>query len=116
MASKNGRTISRGTRKGAELREKRIATLDKDLTMVRTGPVVKIAGRARRADQAGAMLRKTAKALDKPGIRKDSIFTNESDDIFAYSADPLDATQVVRMSRDGTRRTGRLIGGKFKVS
>ena len=62
------------------------------------------------------MLRKTGKALNKPGISKHSIFTNNSDDIFAYSADPLDATKLVRTSRDGTRRRGRVVGGKFKVT
>jgi hypothetical protein len=93
------------------LRGKRIATLDDGLTMVRTGP--SIAG-ARRADQAGAMLRKTGKALSKPGISKHSIFTNGSRDIFAYSVDPQDASQVVRMSRDGTRRKGKVVSGKFR--
>jgi hypothetical protein len=98
------------------LRGKRIATLDESLTMVRTGPSITRAARPRRADQAGAMLRKTAKALSKPGISKHSIFTNESGDIFAYSVDPSDATKLVRMSRDGTRRRGKVIGGKFRVT
>ena len=84
--------------------------------MVRTGPSVTGAVRPRRADQAGAMLRKTGRALNKPGISKQSIFTNKSADIFAYSADPLDATKLVRTSRDGTRRKGRVVGGKFRVT
>jgi hypothetical protein len=96
------------------LRGKRIATLDESLAMVRTGPSVAAAVRPRRADQAGAMLRKTAKALSKPGISKHSIFTNESGDIFAYSVDPQDASQLVRMSRDGTRRKGKVVSGKFR--
>jgi hypothetical protein len=98
------------------LRGKRIATLDESLTMVRTGPSIVGAVRPRRADQAGAMLRKTAKALNKPGISKHSIFTNESGDIFAYSVDPQDASQLVRMSRDGKRRKGKVVSGKFKPS
>jgi hypothetical protein len=98
------------------LRGKRIASLDKGLTLVRTGPAIEGALRPRLADAATAMLRKTAKALNKPGISKHSIFTNKSGDIYAYSADPQDATQLVRMSRDGTRRKGRVVGGKFKVS
>ena len=95
------------------LRGKRIATLDEGLTMVRTGPSIADA-RPRRADQAGAMLRKTGKALSKPGISKHSIFTNGSRDIFAYSVDPQDASQLVRMSRDGTRRKGKVVSGKFR--
>jgi hypothetical protein len=118
MASKNGKTSPRSARKGSEirLRGKRIATLDEGLTMVRTGPSITGAVRPRRADQAGAMLRKTGRALNKPGISKHSIFTNKSADIFAYSADPLDATKLVRTSRDGTRRKGRVVGGKFKAT
>jgi hypothetical protein len=118
MASRNGKTSPRSTRKNGEirLRGKRIATLDKDLTMIRTGPAIKGAVRPRRADQAAAMLRKTGKALNKPGISKHSIFTNKSADIFAYSADPLDATKLVRTSRDGTRRKGKVVGGKFKLA
>lgn len=83
--------------------------------MVRTGPSVAGSIRPRRADKAAAMLRKTGRALNKPGISKHSIFTNDSGDIFAYSADPLDATQLVRVSRDGTRRKGRVVRGKFKL-
>ena len=84
--------------------------------MVRTGPSMTGTVRPRRGDQAAAMLRKTGRALNKPGISKHSIFTSESADIFAYSADPLDATQLVRTSRDGTRRKGRVVGGKFKAT
>jgi|SRR5277367_1115802 len=116
MARRNGKT-SRGRPKTAgeiRLRGKRIATLDDSLAMVRTGPSIAGAVRPRRADQAGAMLRKTAKALNKPGISKHSIFTKGSRDIFAYSVDPQDASQLVRMSRDGTRRKGKVVSGKFR--
>jgi hypothetical protein len=118
MATRSGKTSPRNARKGSDirLRGKRIATLDEGLTMVRTGPSIAGDVRPRRADQAGAMLRKTGRALNKPGISKHSIFTNKSADIFAYSADPLDATKLVRTSRDGTRRKGRVVGGKFKVT
>jgi len=98
------------------LRGKRIATLDESLAMVRTGPSIAGDVRPRRADQAGALLRKTGKALSKPGISKHSIFTTDSGDIFAYSVDPQDASQLVRMSRDGTRRKGRVVSGKFRPS
>jgi hypothetical protein len=118
MATRNGKTPTHRVRKGGEirLRGKRIATLDEGLTIVRTGPSIAGALRPRRADRAAAMLRKTGKALNKPGISKHSVFTNNSDEIFAYSADPLDATKLVRTSRDGTRRKGRVVGGKFKAT
>jgi len=115
MARRNGKASRSSSKAVAEirLRGKRIATLDETLAMVRTGPS-RGAAHPRRADQAGAMLRKTAKALSKPGISKHSIFTNESGDIFAYSVDPQNATQLVRMSRDGTRRKGKVVSGKFR--
>jgi hypothetical protein len=116
MARRIGK-VSHGRPKTAgeiRLRGKRIATLDESLAMIRTGPSIAAAVRPRRADQAGAMLRKTAKALSKPGISKNSIFTNETGDIFAYSVDPLNAKQLVRMSRDGKRRIGKVVSGKFR--
>jgi hypothetical protein len=61
--------------------------------------------RPRRADTTVAMLRKTAKALNKPGINNLSIFTNKSAGIFAYSADPLDATKLVRTSPKATHKS-----------
>lgn len=118
MATRSGKRSSRNARKGNEirLRGKRIATLDEGLAMVRTGPALTAAVRPRRSDQAGAMLRKTGEALSKPGISKRSIFTTDSDDIFAYSVDPSDATKLVRTARDGTRHRGRVVGGKFKAT
>jgi hypothetical protein len=98
------------------LRGKRIATLDEGLTIVRTGDSMTGVTRTRLADRAAAMLRKTGRALNKPGISKRSIFTNDSSDIFAYSADPSDATKLVRTSREVTRRKGRVVGGKFKAT
>ena len=118
MAKRNGKSAAKNGRIGGEIRLRgtRIATLDESLAMVRTGPAPTGAVRPRRADQTAAMLRKTGRALNKPGISTRSIFTNKSGDIFAYSADPLDATKLVRTSRDGTRRKGRVVGGKFKVT
>jgi hypothetical protein len=118
MASRNGKTNGTQPRTGNEIRMrgKRIATLDERLTIVRTGPEIAGLNRPRRGDQAAAMLRKTGRALNKPGISKRSVFTKTSDDIFAYSVDPSDATKLVRTSRDGTRRRGRVVGGKFKAT
>lgn len=116
--ARNGKTPPRSARKRSEipLRGKRIPTLDEALTLIRTGPAIAGAVRPRSADQAAAMLRKTGRALSKPGIRKRSVFTNNSSDIFAYSVDPEDATKLVRTSRDGTRRKGKVVGGKFKAT
>jgi len=117
MARRNPKTPHPATHKDGEirLRGKRIATLDKGVSMVRTGPAVGGGAHVRRADAAGAMLRKTAKALTEPGISKLSIFKgSRTGKIFAYSADPNDATKIVQEAWDGTRRTGKAVGRKFK--
>jgi hypothetical protein len=119
MASKISRPQTNRAKKTAEVRLKgnRLATFDKGVAMIRTGPSIRIESFARRSDEAGAMLRKTAKALTKPGISKLLIFKgHKSGKIFAYSADPLDATKVIRESWDGTRRTGKVVGRKFKLA
>jgi hypothetical protein len=116
MARRNGKASRSSPKTVGEirLRGKRIATLDESLTMVRTGPS-RGAVRPRRADQAGAMLRKAARALTKPGINKLSIFKGRNlSKIFAYSADPHDASKVVQEASDGTRRVGKAVGRKFK--
>jgi hypothetical protein len=103
--------------KGGEirLRGKRIASLDKGLAMVRTGRSIDGAVFVRRSDETEVMLRKAAKALTKPGISKLSIFKGrKSPGIFAYSADPKDASKVVQEAWDGTRRVGKAVGRKFK--
>src|ERR1700677_3969090 len=99
MATRNGKRG--GSRAGSEirLRGKRIATLDERLTIVEGGASRPGLPPPRPADRAAAMLRKTGRALNKPGISKRSIFTNDSSDIFAYSADPSDATKLVRTYR-----------------
>jgi hypothetical protein len=116
MATRNGKRGASRAVGEIRLRGKRIATLDERLTIVRTGDSIAGVTGTRLADRAGAMLRKTGRALNKPGISKRSIFTNNSSDIFAYSVDPSDATKLVRTSRDGTRRKGRVVGGKFKAT
>jgi hypothetical protein len=118
MATKKGRPAASGTKKVVQvrLRGNRLATFDKGVVMVRTGSIP-LGSFARPSDEAGAMLRKTAKALTRPGISKLSIFKgHKAGKIFAYSADPLDASKVIRESWDGTRRAGRVVGRKFKLA
>jgi hypothetical protein len=118
MATRNIKSRAGGGQGRGEvrLRGKRLPTLDKELAIVRTGsPKSRMA--TRRSDQADVMVRKMGKALSKPGISKAAIFQGRvTGKIFAYSVDPSDATRIVREGPDGTRRIGRVVGGKFKLA
>lgn len=120
VATRNLKSPTRGARQqGGEIRirGKRIPGLDKELTMVRTGASKKVGAATRRSDEADVMIRKVGKALNKPGIRKAAIFQSPvAGKIFAYSVAPFDTTKVVREAADGTKRVGRLVAGKFKLT
>lgn len=120
MATRNSKSPTHGAhRKRGEIRirGKRIPGLDKELTMVRTGSSKKGGFATRRSDEADVMIRKVGKALNKPGIRKVAIFQSPVvATIFAYSVDPFDTTKVVREAADGTKRVGRVVAGKFKLT
>jgi hypothetical protein len=119
MAAKDTKSPARGRAKRGEirLRGKRIPALDNELALVRTGSPGKGRVATRRSDEADVMVRKVGRALSKPGIRRGAIFQGRvAGKIFAYSVDPFDATRVVREAADGTRRVGRVVGGKFKLT
>lgn len=85
--------------------------------MVRTGSSRKGRIVTRRSDEADVMVRKVGKALSKPGISKGAIFQRSVvGKVFAYSVDPFDATKVVREAADGTKKIGRVVAGKFKLT
>lgn len=65
------------------------------------------------ADRAGALLSKAAKALNRPGISQDVVFKGRTINVYSYSVDTSDVTRVVRMSPDGRRSVGRLVGERF---
>jgi hypothetical protein len=119
MATRNSKSPRGSHQQRGEIRVrgKRIPGLDKELTMVRTGPSRKAEFAIRRPDEADKMIRRVGKALNKPGIRKVAIFQSPvAGKIFAYSVDPFDTTKVVREAADGTKRVGRVVAGKFKLT
>jgi hypothetical protein len=64
-------------------------------------------------DRAEALVSKAAKALNRPGISKDVVFKGRTDNVYSYSVDTSDITRIVRVSSDGQRSVGRLVGEKF---
>jgi hypothetical protein len=92
-----------------------VATLGRGMTLVKVGraprPVV------RPEDNTTVLLKKAARALNKPGIDRAVVFRGpNAAKIFAYYADAKDPTQVVREAADGTKVVGRLVDGKFRAS
>ena len=65
------------------------------------------------SERATTLLPKVAKALSRPGISKDVVFKGMTHNVYSYSVDITDTTRVVRVSADGRRSVGRLVGEKF---
>ena len=65
------------------------------------------------SERATTLLPKVAKALSRPGISKDVVFKGMTHNVYSYSVDVTDTTRVIRVSADGRRSVGRLVGDKF---
>lgn len=71
---------------------------------------------ARQGEKASVLVAKAGQALDKPGIKKQVVFRQgAASGVYAYSVYPKDPTKVVREAADGTRKVGRMVGGKFRA-
>jgi hypothetical protein len=93
----------------------RIPTLNDDLVLVRLSAANNTPAELDPEERADALVRKAARALNKPGIRRESVFGSGSGrGISAYSVYPPDPTKVVRESADGSKTVGRLVGGRFR--
>lgn len=90
-----------------------LSTSRPDLFIVRVGakPVDKMP-----ADQAAVpLLRKTGRALAKPGVSRASVFgAQPKQNFYAYSLDPTDPTRMVREDAAGNKSVGRMINGSFR--
>lgn len=65
--------------------------------------------------ESARVLAAAGRALARPGISRASVFGNGNKNVYAYSLDPQDSTRFIREARDGTRRVGKMVNGKFKV-
>lgn len=93
-----------------------LPSVDKNFVIVRMGPAVKAETKVRAGEDARTMLLKMAKAIEKPGIRRDVVFPDSNPRAYAYYIDAKDPTRIVRESRDGTRKVGRLVQGRFRAA
>jgi hypothetical protein len=65
------------------------------------------------SESAATLLPKLAQALGHPGISKEAVFKGRKHNVYSYSVDTTDTTRIVRVSADGRRTIGRLVGDKF---
>ncbi|MBN8506000.1 MAG: hypothetical protein J0L58_16145 [Burkholderiales bacterium] len=94
------------------LRGTPVAQLGAEFVLVRTKKA-KPAGHALPADRASHLVSKAGKALGKPGLPKEAVFTG-SKRIYAFSIDTSDPTRLIREAPDGKRQTGRMVNGRFQ--
>jgi hypothetical protein len=66
-----------------------------------------------RSESAATLVPRVAEALSRPGISKDAVFKGKTYHVYSYSVDTSDTSRIVRVSADGRRTVGRLVGAKF---
>lgn len=109
------KTIARESATGQLVQGRPVATLGHGMTLIKTGRTPRPA--VRPEDNTTVLLKKAARALNKPGIDRSVVFRGpNAARIFAYYADPQDPTRVVREAADGTKVIGSLVDGRFRAS
>jgi len=105
----------RDTANGELVQGRSVATLGRGMALVKIGKAARVV--VRPEDKTTVLVKKAARALNKPGIDKSVVFRGpNAAKIFSYSVYPQDPTKVVREAADGTRMIGRLVDGKFRGS
>ncbi len=108
------KTTVRDTSTGRVVQGRTVATLGRGMALVKIGRAAKAV--VRPEDKTTVLVKKAAKALNKPGINKSTVFLGpNATKIFAYSVYPKDPTKVIRETVDGTRVIGRMVNGKFRA-
>lgn len=109
------KTTARESSKGQLVQGRSVATLGRGMELVKVGKAPRAV--VRPEDNTTVLLKKAARALNKPGIDRAVVFRGpNAAKIFAYYAYPQDPTQVVREAADGTKVVGRLVEGRFRAS
>ncbi|MDM0106287.1 hypothetical protein QTH97_15175 [Variovorax sp. J22R24] len=90
-----------------------VATLGRGMALVKVGKSAKVP--VRPEDNTTVLVKKAARALNKPGIDRSVVFRGpNAGKIYSYAAYAKDPTKVVREAADGTRVIGRVVDGKFR--
>jgi hypothetical protein len=76
----------------------------------------KATAQPRESERAFVLVRKVGRALQTPGISRNVIFPKDVPKrLYTYSVDPEDPSRILRKARNGSRSTGRLVGGRFRA-
>lgn len=92
---------------------KTVAVLGDRFFLVRVGASTKKASAPREGEAATVLVTRAGQALKKPGIGRETVFKPGRAPVFAFSVDPSDPSRVIREAADGSRKTGRLVNGRF---
>lgn len=112
MAKANN--LTRNDTAGRLVQGRSVATLGSGMALVKIGKTAK--GAVRPEDETTVLVKKAARALNKPGIDRSVVFQGpNAAKIFSYSVYPQDTTKVIRESANGARVVGRLVDGKFRA-
>ncbi len=96
-------------RSGTWVRGRKVASVAHGMTLVQVGGQAK--GIVPLKGQTKALVPKAAKALNRPGIKREVVFRGP--DIYSYSINPQDPTQFIREDAKGSRIVGYMSKGKF---
>lgn len=106
--------VVRDAASGEFVQGRSVATLGRGLALVKVGKAARAV--VRPEDKTTVLVKKAARALNKPGIDQSVVFRGpNAEKIFSYSVYPQDPTKVIRKTADGARAIGRLIDGKFRA-
>jgi hypothetical protein len=95
------------------VRGERVPAFGHEFVLIRTARFKTAAKSAKPSEVAGYLVRRVGEALKTPGISDKGARKKKSS---LYSVDPADPSRIIRKSADGKTSTGRLVGGKFRVS
>jgi hypothetical protein len=105
------KAVAKQVRSGDLVQGRKMASAAQGMTLIQFGraekSIVHPNGRAQ------VLVRKAAKALSRPGIKREIVFSNP--DVCAYSVNPANSAQFIREDFNGTQTIGVVIQGKFQA-
>lgn len=115
VAGKTKRTSSDPkTEPGRSVPERRVATPNPNLQVVKTGDRYREA-RVQSKEPASRVIARVEKVISKPGADRTRLFRSTSGKpVFAYFVHSNDPTMVVREDEAGQQTIGRFSGGRFR--
>jgi len=100
--------------KRTRLQERRVATPNRDLLVIKVGERYEKL-QVSPKERASGILARMAKAIAKPGADRTRVFQSASGKpVYAYSIYSKDTTKVIREDASGHQTVGRFVSGRFR--